>query len=192
MPQPISVEAQAAEILAAIPPAYRRTVEARRKAGEVERWACGELVNEWVEEFGERYSRTAIHLAAATLYECTQMSVRDRAWVSREVTPEWRARYPDLHFHHWRACLNAKDPLELAEQVFEHKAAYGALPRVDTIYSWAKASSGATLLPWMGRWERLVSLAEALGGDPYCPERIRLVAAGVLDAAKRMAASVKQ
>lgn len=169
----MTVEQQAAEILAAIPEDVRQEHEGYRAAGERERWKSGELAQVLIEELYPQYTKTACRLAVAKLYHCSIGSIRDREYVVERVPSALRYAHPLLTFHHWRPCCQAgAKKMEYVAQVEAYFEAYGELPNVDSVYGWVYGTDDPVPV-WSLRLGSLSDTATKIEQDELAPAGVR-------------------
>lgn len=168
------VEAEAQDILDALPVSFLREAESHRAAGERERWASGDQAVELIAELFPARSKAGIRLALARLYHCATGTIRDREYVCARIDSSMRARYPMITFHYWRACAQSRRPIEMADQIMAYAEAYGKLPSVDSVYGWVH-DSGMVLPVWLMRVNALFDRITRIKNDPLLPSSVAAV-----------------
>jgi hypothetical protein len=139
-------------------------------------WIIGDYLVDVVDELEAAYSGMGLRNARAWLIRHMAIRVgadtstlRDRASMCTFYPPDVRREYDALSYHQLRACKSAKDKWrEYADWAMENLPAPVALIR-------ARVKHNGDLPPaWIGRWERVLSLADLLADDAEAPAPVRL------------------
>jgi hypothetical protein len=162
--------------------------QAARQVRDAEacRWDSGDLSAEWVAEFCPvpgGIPKTAVRMAVALLYDCTDGTVRQREYVCRTVPPPLRAAWQEegITFSYWKAIAQARpransradDPkreaiLDLCWQFHAYREAHGRKPFVSEVWGWVGDKAEHDFV-WRERLHGVIAGIERVTGDEQTP-----------------------
>lgn len=131
------------------------------------KWNSARLSVRLQDETEGELSKTAVRLAVARRYHCSDETIRRREKAARLVSPKLQAAYPLLTFTYWRAIVDADDPFKILAEVMGYAEAYGDLPSVNTVEGWVYGDGNNMAMPWRLRFERIVTTLEKNKVDTY-------------------------
>ena len=168
----MSIESMAREIQDIWDAEFIRRLLYYRNNEEAARWYTGDLAVDLVDELLKDYPVTAIRLAMAREYGCSEGTIRDRERVSRHVPQSERADNPNITHRMWREIISG-DVDELLSQIYAHAEAYGEYPTIAQIREWRDDAGGTVVHVWVQRVESLQAPLEKIIYDDMVPEELR-------------------
>jgi len=161
---------------------------ARQLQSEAEghQWHVGDFLVEVVDELGNYYTRQGVRNARAEIIRqlangvgADASTLRDRECMARFYPLSIRREYNVLTYHQLRACKSAGERWrEYADWALDNLPAPVALIR-------ASIKHNGDLPPaWVGRWERMLAIADLLAADEQTPPVVRLAAVALVETAK--------
>ena len=176
-----------------MPASWHRKGKKLVLAGDEVKWWAAEKIDDLVAERpidplrGRPYSKTAIRRTVGYRIKKSGHTVRNYEWVASHVTPALRSDYPSLTFEYWRVCCNAKTKehetkedavIRMAEEIIEHRDAWGDMPSLDEVWGWLK-KNGDIELPYIGRIRGIIASCDAVIEDARTPAEVREYLASV-------------
>ena len=192
----MNINGAARRLRLSLPREVREKASASVRNAESMRWDSGELSLELVDELpvdvetGMPYSKTAIRMCVASMYDAREGTIRSREYVCRNVSKSMRSNYPFMTYEYWRSCCGAKPEgdqskedaiLYIADQVWAYYDAYDEMPSVDTVRSWV--GEGDVKLVYIKRTEGIIATCDKIIEDKRTPSELReflSVVSGVL------------
>lgn len=156
----------------------------RQLQGDAEghQWRVGDSLVDIVDELEGRYTALGVRRARAWLIGhisdrigADRSTLRDRESVCRFFPPAVRQQYDVLSWSQFRAVKSAGDDWrQYADWALEN------LPAPVRVIRARIKNNGHDVAPWVGRWDRLQSIAEKLAGEDGAPADLRLLARLIL------------
>ena len=172
-----NIESIAQEIYDNMPPEFVALVEGVRNRDEAARWESGRLSADYIDEQDGRYPKTAVRMALAMRFGCSENTIRDREYIYRAVPEARRVSHPLITHRMWRIAIAATDPDDFVGQIEGYYEAWGKLPSIDTLLSWRRDNGGLDArFVWAQRLDRLRSYVDKLLHDEQAPREVKLLA----------------
>ena len=157
-------------------------IEATRQLlheGEGYQWRVGDHLAAVVDGFGHVLKRSEVIRQLANGVGADASTLRDRECMARFYPPSLRREYDSLTYHQLRACKSAGERWrEYADWALDNLPAPVSLIR-------ASIKHNGDLPPaWVGRWERMLVMADLLVVDEQTPPVVRLAAVALIETAK--------